>query len=179
MAGNTEPLDYGLTGQTIYTLIRDRASGNYWNGTGLEAYSSANYATYDVPMPETPAGSRTYILTAPATLPAGDYDFLCRLQAGGAPAESDAPVGEVTDNWDGAALQPVGGAANLLDLTLAGHTTPGTVGAVYRDWQAFMFGKKTVSGTTLLVYDLDGTTLLHSLPLSPSGGPFTSVGPAA
>ena len=109
MPANTEPLDWGVTGQNLYTLCRSRTSGFYFNGAGMEAYSSANYTNYDVAMPETPAGSRIYLFTAPPALPPDDYDFLSRLRSGATPAESDPPISEIVRTWDGTTLSIPGG----------------------------------------------------------------------
>lgn len=109
MAGNTEILDYGVTGKTIYAWIRSRSSSMFWNGTGMEPYAGGDYPSYDVAMPEL-GTSAAYIFTTPPALPASDdYDFLCRLQLGPVPAQNDIPVSEFSRSWDGLSLGPVDG----------------------------------------------------------------------
>lgn len=60
------------TGQTVYGVIQDMASGQVWNGTAMEAYNQAHWANYAVAMPEQ-TGSGRYILTMPGGLPNGNY----------------------------------------------------------------------------------------------------------
>jgi hypothetical protein len=111
--GNTEILDYGVSGQNIYAWIRSRSSNEFWNGAAMEPYTSANYANYDVAMPEL-GSSHAYVFTCPAALPADDYDLLCRLRAGATPAESDLPISEISDHWDGVSLTPIGGGSGAV-----------------------------------------------------------------
>ena len=149
MASNTERLDYGATGLTIYTLAFSRANGQVWNGTALEAYTPANYTNYDVAMPEI-SGSAIYLLTAPVSLPAGDYDFLMRVQAGASPSATDAPAGSASGHWDGTSLTPVAPAAAAL-------LTPFQVGSLrfLRNRWTLIVG---AGGERLRVYAEDGTT---------------------
>lgn len=117
MAGNTEPLDYGTSGASIYAIIRSRSTGQWWNGTAMEAYTAANYANYDVAMPELGTSS-IYLFTTPATLPSDDYDIFCRLRAGGTPAETDDPAGDpVARTWDGTTLSPIGGGGGAVAVS--------------------------------------------------------------
>ena len=61
-------------------------SGNYWNGSTFEAYTSGNWTTYDVAA--TNEGAGVYSVSVPTD--ATDYQL--RLQAGGSPATTDAIV---------------------------------------------------------------------------------------
>jgi hypothetical protein len=65
----------------------------------------------------------------------------------------------------------------LLDQAIVGHTNAGTVGEILRYAGAQAGGKWVVnaSADTLKLYALDGA-LLATLPLTPTGGPYTQRG---
>jgi len=133
MAGNTEPLGYGTTGASLYAAIRSRTDGRFWNGTAMAAYADANWASYAVVMPEI-GTSGIYLFTAPAALPADDYDFFVRLKAGATPALSDRDQSSLSDHWDGTALRPLasagGAASDPWGVALPGAYAPGTAGGL-------------------------------------------------
>ncbi len=62
----------------------------------------------------------------------------------------------------------------ILDEALADHLTDGTVGHALQLARAGGIWQRSVSADELFIYDVDGVTLLATLPLTPSGGPFTS-----
>lgn len=64
-------------------------------------------------------------------------------------------------------------ASTILDTVLTGHTTSDTAGKALKIISAFVSNKKTIIGDILTIYDVDGTTALCTLTLSPSGGPYT------
>lgn len=152
MPANTETLDYGVTGQTLYAAIRSRATGQWWNGSALAAYADANWASYAVAMPEI-GTSRVYLFTAPAGLPAGDYDLFASLQSGGTPVLGDPPISTLSDHWDGTNLTPLAPVAVVPEFAL----TPFQVGSL-----RFLRNRWTLisgaGGERLRVYAEDGTT---------------------
>lgn len=91
---------HNATGATIYAVVRSEA-GTVWNGSALEARTVANWATYDVAMPETPAGGFYYVGTFPATAAEGWYAIDVYVQAGAGPAISDTPVATISGYWTG------------------------------------------------------------------------------
>lgn len=74
-----------ITSGTLYATFQ-RANGDYWNGTGWEAYAGANWTTYDVAVTSEGAGVYSF------TVPTDATDYQLRLQAGGSPAATDAVV---------------------------------------------------------------------------------------
>jgi hypothetical protein len=109
MPVNTEPYDYGVSGVTIYAVVRSKTTRQWWNGTAMENYLDAHWATYAVGMAED-GTSGIYEFTAPPTLPANDdYDIFARLRAGGSPVLTDSPLTAISEHWDGTTLTPLGG----------------------------------------------------------------------
>lgn len=93
--------DY-LTGKTVYFQLRS-ATGTIWNGSGFEAYLTANIATYKIAATEQGTASGYYTATMPGVA-AGVYNAVAKVQAGGAPAESDLTVANGTIEWSGSAM---------------------------------------------------------------------------
>ena len=93
------------TAQTVYAHKRS-AVGTIWNGTALEAYLTANIATYDIAMVEQGTASQVYVGTFPATAVAGIYHISYWDQAGGSPAETDTFIGSEWVEWSGSVLLP-------------------------------------------------------------------------
>lgn len=62
----------------------------------------------------------------------------------------------------------------LLDTVLTGHTTADTVGLALKLANAWIANKKTIVADVLTIYDVNGTTVLATITLAPSGGPYTS-----
>lgn len=56
---------YDQTGSTL-SATRRNAAGLYWNGSAYEAFVVANWASYEVPLTETPAGGYVYASAAEA-----------------------------------------------------------------------------------------------------------------
>lgn len=83
------------TGATMYAMIEQGST--VWNGSAMVAMATADWGTYDISLPETPAGSYRYIASIPS-LPTGRYRVTVYLQAGASPAVSDAvqAIGEIT-----------------------------------------------------------------------------------
>lgn len=94
------------TGQTVYFLVRS-ATGTIWNGSSLEAYATANLATYAVTGTEQGTGSGLYVGNMPAAA-AGVYNIVAKVRAGASPAESDVTVGVGEIEWDGSAVAGLG-----------------------------------------------------------------------
>lgn len=93
------------TGQTVYAHVRS-AVGTIWNGTALEAYLTANVATYDVTMTEQGTASQLYVGTFPAAAAAGTYQVTYWEQVGGSPAETDTYIATEVVEWTGSVLLP-------------------------------------------------------------------------
>jgi hypothetical protein len=98
---------YHTTGLTFYGTIRSAAARTMWNGSALEALTVANWATYDIALTETPAGSYFYVGDWPALLTTvGWYWLDLYVQVGGAPAINDTPVESQLLYWNGTAALP-------------------------------------------------------------------------
>jgi len=94
----------GTTGKTVYAIVRD-ATGRLWNvaTSAFEAWTTANYANYAVPMVEqVPSayyvGSFPVLVTTP-----GLYGIDVRQQVGATPATTDTPLSGGLLNWAGTA----------------------------------------------------------------------------
>jgi len=79
------------SGSTLYAILRDRLTGHVWNGTAFEAFNSAHWSSYAIPLTEqSPTGYYT------ASRPSGVSGFIVSesiyQQAGGSPATSDSPA---------------------------------------------------------------------------------------
>lgn len=73
---------------TYYAVIYDE-SGQPFNGTTFEAFTDANYATYDVAMTELGTSSGRYAVDLPAALSATTrYSYEVFRQVGGSPSMS-------------------------------------------------------------------------------------------
>lgn len=108
------------SGKTVYGLLRS-ATGTIWNGSALEAYLTANYATYKIAATEQGSASGYYTITMPAAA-AGVYTITYKEQAGGSPAESDMTIGiEGAFQWDGSINIP---AANFATSGQVGQFLP-------------------------------------------------------
>ena len=93
------------TAATVYAHVRS-AVGTIWNGTALEAYLTANIATYDVAMTEQGTASQMHVGTFPATAVAGTYQVTYWERVGGSPAETDTYIATEVVEWNGSILLP-------------------------------------------------------------------------
>lgn len=87
------------TGTTTYFLLRN-STGQIWNGSAWEAYSTANYSTYKITGTEQGSASGFFVGNMPAVV-AGVYSVEAKQQSGGSPAESDRTVGVGNVEWSG------------------------------------------------------------------------------
>jgi len=84
------------SGVSVYAIVRD-LNAQVANGTTIEAYNSANYATYVVPMSEqVPTGY--FSASFPSYLPAGKYTYSVHQGAGVA---GDQAVDSGFIDWSG------------------------------------------------------------------------------
>ncbi len=123
MANTKLGFQHTTTGATIYAVIRD-FTGQAWDdaGTALESYDTASLDDYDIAATEQGTASKFYVMTIPATLPAGIYSVTFYLRAGGSPAESDVAVWmQENVEWDGTDLIGHQGYG-ALQPTIAGRT---------------------------------------------------------
>jgi hypothetical protein len=76
--------------------------GKWWNGTGVEAFTNANYANYVLTLTEQGGVTKNGLFTVavPAALPAGTYLAVAKLKSGTA-ARTDAIKGRQLFEWDG------------------------------------------------------------------------------
>jgi hypothetical protein len=87
---------------TLYARIMN-STGYWWNGSTFEAYSAANYSTYDVAMTEQ-GNSGVYVADFPAAIQTGGtYEYFVHKQLGGSPAEGDPVVSTGKVDWSGSA----------------------------------------------------------------------------
>lgn len=96
------------TGSTLYTQIE---RGNaIWNGTDVVVLATADWASYAVATPESPAGSGRYVAQFPVSVAPGNYTWVVFEQAGASPAVTDRAIGSGGGYWDGTTLS-IGGSA--------------------------------------------------------------------
>jgi len=93
------------TSATVYAHVRSSV-GTIWNGTALEAYVTANIATYDVTMTEQGTASQMHVGTFPATAVAGTYQVSYWERVGGSPLETDTYIATEVVEWTGSVLLP-------------------------------------------------------------------------
>lgn len=99
------------SGQTCYAHIISRNAstiGYRWNGTSLESFLVANYSLYTVTATEEGA-TGIYVVTIPTGLPAGYYDIVLFVRAGGSPANGDIAISATADpvRWNGSTASSV------------------------------------------------------------------------
>lgn len=115
MAGELQ-IDW-MTGRTVYFLVRS-ATAQVWNGSALENYLTANYASYRIAGVEQGTASGFYTGTMPA-LAAGIYSITAREQGGALAAETDQTVGVGTLSWTGTAVAAILNALNVTGTVAA------------------------------------------------------------
>lgn len=90
------------TGNTLYTIIQDALSGQYFNGSTMENYNLSNIANYCRSNTED-SGSGRFRYTVSGSLPAGRYFASPYVQSGGSPSPAiDTPLDILFFDWDGA-----------------------------------------------------------------------------
>jgi hypothetical protein len=106
---------YGLTGRTLYALVRSATAGTIWQTTTstMVAYVTANLANYIIAVNEEGTASRYYLGDFPAA-PAGSYSVAVYDRLGGSPAEGDTLVATGNIDWTGAAVVTPISIINLL-----------------------------------------------------------------
>lgn len=101
-------------GSVVYVTIH--GSGNsVWStvGNAFEAFTSGNFANYDVALAEQGV-SNLFVGDMPAAVPAGVYDIPARRQATGTPLQTDQIIGGGQVDWNGSKSVP------LADLATSG-----------------------------------------------------------
>ena len=163
--------DY-TTGKTIYFLLRNSV-GQIWNGSSFGAYATASYATYPITAAEQGTASGFYTATMPSST-AGSYSVEAKLQSGGSPAETDLTVGAGNLEWSGTAAGVANATLNTqMTESYAGVSTAPTLAQAQFLIQQMIAGKFAISGTTITVYKLDGTTTAATFTLDSSTTPTT------
>lgn len=101
-------------GQTVEGVLMDMAVGQYWNGAAMVAYNSANWASYNVAMPED-TGSGRYKWTMPGGVPNGSY-WLTPYLLNAPPTPvlgGDTPLDIVRLGWKDGNLVEITSALNV------------------------------------------------------------------
>lgn len=98
MAGTIQ-IDLSTNNLTIYGLIWNQ-DGDFWNGSSFEAYVTANYGNYDIPMTELGTASGIYSVAFPTSISSGVYYVAIRREIGGATDETDRNVGFGSFVWN-------------------------------------------------------------------------------
>lgn len=101
-------------GRTAYFVVRNQTSGYVWNGTTFEAFTSGNWATYDIAAVEQGI-SAFYAGNFPSTIAAGVYSVISKEQLGGSPVQTDPTIAVGDFNWNGSIAVP------LSDLATSGQ----------------------------------------------------------
>ena len=145
-------LRHTATGSTIYSTITDQA-GLMWNGSAEVALVVADWSTYGIDAPETPAGSYRYKADFPAgiTTPgARTIDFYERI---GATREiTDPLLASMPILWDGG--KEISLAANVDSTATETISIPEALEALL----AIAGGKAAVAGGTVTFRKRDGST---------------------
>lgn len=118
------------SGQTLYFTVHD-SSGNLWNGSAFEAFSSANWATYVIAFTEQ-GTSGYYKGSFPAGIAAGKYTCVFYPTS----VYGDITVGNSSIYWNGTIEEQGIGkvlVAYLLDKLAFATTggTPPTIGSLF------------------------------------------------
>lgn len=157
---------FDAAGNTVYAVLLD-ADGQAWNGSSFETLAGANWATYDIALTE--GGGGIYVGTLP-TLAAGSYIFQAYRQAGGSPATSDTQISRREFVWNGTNEASL--ASVVADAIPADGSRPTIEQGIYMLVQnAF---EKSVSGATVTINKVDGSTALLTLTLNDANSP-TSI----
>ena len=91
-------LPYTASGASLYAIVRD-LSANAYNGSAFEPYEADHYGSYAIAMPE--IGTSRYYAASFPVVDAGIYRIAVYRQAGGSPAEGDAPIDDFMLEWTG------------------------------------------------------------------------------
>lgn len=89
--------------KNVYFLVRSTVA-TIWNGSALENYDTANYATYVIAGTEQGTASAYYTADFPAALINGRYNYVAKERVGGSPAETDRTVNTGEIVWAGVAV---------------------------------------------------------------------------
>lgn len=104
---------YAATGNTgNYQMIRSKTTGQVWNGSAMEVWNIAHWATYVVVSPEQ-AGSGCYVASPPVGLPADFYQYVLYTPLGGSPASGDTPLFDSDFQYDGTNVVWLGSGVNI------------------------------------------------------------------
>ena len=115
-------LPYTASGASLYAIVRDN-NGSVHNGSTFEDYEAVHYLTYAIALAEQ-ASSRYYAAGFPAVAE-GIYHVAVFRQAGGTPAEGDAPVENFTLEWTGSQQLELTGMFEVLFELLPTSLTDG------------------------------------------------------
>lgn len=118
------------SGLSIYATVRLQ-SGQIWNGSSWESYSSGNYSSYVTSVPEQ-GSSGYYIGSIPPIGPAMLF-VAFYSQLGGSPAEGDSLVAMREYCWDGISVRSVLDVLSLLPSSLVGGRMDCSVGGMVDD----------------------------------------------
>lgn len=110
-------LAIAATGQTVQGVLMDMLTGNYWNGSAMEAYNSGHWGNYNINMPED-SGSGRYIWTMPGGVPAGNYWLVPYLLSNPpTPAlGADNALDIIRIGWDGGNIVDIGSGLNVTKI---------------------------------------------------------------
>lgn len=100
---NEIQIDYA-SGHTVYAIIRNQAGGVWCPATqAFEEWGDAGHGAPDYDIVLTDKGGSRYQGHFDINIAAGQYGIQCFLQAGAAPAQSDALIDSRTIFWTGIA----------------------------------------------------------------------------
>jgi hypothetical protein len=89
---------------TCYVQIFDQTDQSVWNGSDFVTFADASWADYDLVCTELGTSSGRYQFTIPSDIPAGDYDWVAFVQAGGSPAVTDLAIRSDEFHFDGTSV---------------------------------------------------------------------------
>ena len=152
--------------ETVYAIVRDM-TGRWYVAAAAEAYTIANWATYDIAMAEVDAGGAGVNVALQGTFPAvaaGYYWIDFYVQAGGTPASTDVHLKSILYYWDATSLTPAGAHLGEVDSTGTETITLQKALEVLLAWAG---GKVSVDPATgVATYKgRDGETTILSVPM--------------
>ena len=156
--------------ETVYAIVR-HLDGKWYDAahTAWDAFVAADWADYDIAMPEVGAGGGAGVNVAltgvfPAGIAAGFYWVDFYVQAGGAAASTDAHLKSLLYYWDATSLTPAGAHLGEVDSTGTETITLQKALEVLLAWAG---GKVSVDPATgVATYKgRDGETTILSVPM--------------
>ncbi|MDR3707305.1 MAG: hypothetical protein P4L33_03315 [Capsulimonadaceae bacterium] len=151
------------TGAAVYAIVTN-GGGQVWNGTGFEAPSSSDWASYAVALSEA-SGTGVYFGSFPGGIAtAGLYRVIVYARSGSTPTPTDTAIGGGQISWTG----------TFEGVIVAGYASGQDPAALllanarFKNLCSYVDGKYSYnpSSGTITFYDQDGATVLFDAVLT-------------